>query len=98
VDPGKLLAMEKSDDALTPRERVAVTFARKLTRLGAEVSGADYAALKGEFAEQGALEVLMQACTFNFMNRFTDGLRLPSEDEAVRVYTDVYGKDFTRRR
>jgi hypothetical protein len=25
------------------------------------------------------------------MNRFTDGLRLPSEDEAVRVYLETYG-------
>ena len=97
VDPGKLLAMEKSDDALTPRERVAVTFARKLTRRGSDIGAADYGALKAEFNEQGALDVLMQTSTFNFMNRFTDGLRLPSEDEAIRVYTEVYGKDFTRR-
>jgi hypothetical protein len=30
--------------------------------------------------------------TFNFMNRFTDGLRLPSEEEAIRVYQGVYGE------
>jgi hypothetical protein len=24
------------------------------------------------------------------MNRFTDGLRLPSEDEAVKIYQEVY--------
>lgn len=28
---------------------------------------------------------------FSFMNRFTDGLRLPSEDEAVKTYQEVYG-------
>ena len=28
------------------------------------------------------------------MNRFTDNLGLPSEDEAVRIYRDVYGKDW----
>lgn len=28
------------------------------------------------------------------MNRLTDGLRLPSEDEAVRTYRETYGADF----
>jgi len=28
------------------------------------------------------------------MNRLTDGLRLPSEDEAVRVYRETYGSDW----
>jgi len=32
------------------------------------------------------------------MNRFTDGLRLPSEDEAVRTYLETYGKAFERGR
>ena len=31
VDPGKLVAMKKDDSMLTPRELVAVQFARKLT-------------------------------------------------------------------
>ena len=42
-------------------------------------------------------EVLLQACNFSFMNRFTDGLRLPSEDEAIKIYRDVYKREFTRR-
>ncbi len=28
------------------------------------------------------------------MNRFTDGCRLPSEDEAVRTYRETYSADF----
>jgi hypothetical protein len=28
------------------------------------------------------------------MNRLTDGLRLPSEDEAMRVYRETYGSDW----
>jgi hypothetical protein len=28
------------------------------------------------------------------MNRFTDNLGLPSEDEAVKTYREVYGTDF----
>jgi alkylhydroperoxidase family enzyme len=93
VDPTKLLAMEKDDSALTPRERTAVAFARKVTGSPSTVTDADYATLKAEFREQGALEVLLQTCNFSFMNRFTDGLHLPSEDEAIKVYRDVYGRD-----
>lgn len=97
VDMRKLIAMEKSDDALTPQEKTAVTFARRLTHRASETTAADYRELQKVFGEKGALEVLMQTCTFNFMNRFTDGLRLPSEDEAVRIYREVYGKDFKRK-
>ena len=93
VDPTKLLAMEKDDSALTPREKTAVVFARKLTASASGVTDADYKALRAEFQEQGALEVLLQTCNFSFMNRFTDGLHLPSEDEAIKVYREVYGRD-----
>jgi len=98
VDPTKLLAMEKDDAALTPREKKAVVFARTLTANPSSVTDADYATLKTEFQEQGALEVLLQTCNFSFMNRFTDGLHLPSEDEAVKVYMDVYKKPFVRKK
>jgi AhpD family alkylhydroperoxidase len=93
VDPTKLLAMEKDDSALTSREKTAVLFARKLTATPWATSDADYATLKKEFQDQGALEVLLQTCYFNFMNRFTDGLHLPSEDEAIQVYREIYGRD-----
>lgn len=94
VEPAKLVAMKKDDTALTPRELTAVTFARKVTRDPASVSDEDFRKLKAEFGEQGALEVLLQTCNFSFMNRLTDGLRLPSEDEAVRVYRETYGADW----
>jgi len=91
VDIAKLLAMEKGDDALTPRERAAVVFARKLTARPADIARADWAALETALGRQGAMEVLLQACAFNFMNRFTDNLGLASEDEAVHTYEQVYG-------
>jgi AhpD family alkylhydroperoxidase len=97
VDPTKLLAMEKDDAALTSREKTAVIFARTLTANPSTVTDADYATLKREFQDQGALEVLLQTCNFSFMNRFTDGLRLPSEDEAIKTYREVYGRDAPRR-
>jgi AhpD family alkylhydroperoxidase len=91
VDPKKLLAMKKDDSALTPRELTAVEFARKLTKEPASVTDEDFEKLKKEFGEQGAVEVVLQTGAFAFMNRFTDGLRLPSEDEAVKTYQETYG-------
>ena len=35
--------------------------------------------------------MVLQTCNFAFMNRFTDGLQLPSEDEAIKVYHETYG-------
>jgi AhpD family alkylhydroperoxidase len=94
VSMSKLMAMKKDDEALTPSERTAVLFARKLTRDPVSVNDADYASLKTEFGDRGASDVVLQTCAFAFMNRFTDGLRLPSEDEAVRVYREVYKTDW----
>lgn len=94
VDPAKLVSMKKDDSSLTPRELTAVSFARKVTREPAAVTDEDFNKLKREFGEQGAFEVLLQTCGFSFMNRFTDGLRLPSEDEAVRVYKETYGSNW----
>jgi hypothetical protein len=39
---------------------------------------------------------MLQTCAFAFMNRFTDGLQLPSEDEAIRVYQETYGGAWQR--
>ncbi|MBL8207778.1 MAG: carboxymuconolactone decarboxylase family protein [Blastocatellia bacterium] len=94
VDPAKLMAMAKNDSALTPRELTAVVFARKITREPAKITKSDYEALVKEFTPQGALEVLLQCGNFAYMNRFTDGLRLPSEDEAIETYQETYGKRF----
>jgi AhpD family alkylhydroperoxidase len=96
VNPSKLMAMKKDDSELTPRELTAVTFARKVTAKPGGITDTDYDSVRKEFGEKGALEVLMQTCNFAFMNRFTDGLRLPSEDEAIRVYRETYGGDFQR--
>ena len=91
VEIAKLLAMQKSDDSLTPSEKAAVTFARKLTKTPPQVTKADFAALQTAFPDSQAMEIIMQTCAFSYMNRFTDNLGLPSEDEAVHVYKEVYG-------
>jgi AhpD family alkylhydroperoxidase len=93
VEPAKLLAMQKDDNALDAREKAAVTFARKLTKSATTMTEQDFTALQSGLGnEKEAIDALMQTCAFSFMNRFTDGLRLPSEEEAVRVYQEVYGK------
>ncbi|MBB6052569.1 carboxymuconolactone decarboxylase family protein [Armatimonas rosea] len=98
VEVGKLLALQKSDAALSPDEKAAVDFARKLTKTPGALTEADRLALQKSFPGPAAFEVLHQTCRFAFMNRFTDGLRLPSEDEAVKTYREVYGQDFPEKR
>lgn len=93
VDVGKLVAMKKDDADLTPRELKAVEFARILTKSPTSATNADFAKISGEFGPQGAVEVIMQTSNFAFMNRFTDGLKLPSEDEAIKVYQETYGEN-----
>lgn len=88
------MAMAKNDAALSPRELTAVTFARKITSAPTKLTKSDYDALVKEFQPQGALEVLLQCGNFAYMNRFTDALRLPSEDEAIKTYLETYGKNF----
>jgi uncharacterized peroxidase-related enzyme len=93
VEPATLLAMREGDAVLAPRERAAVTFARKLTRKPGAVRQSDFAALRAGLGDDtDAMDALLQTCAFNFMNRFTDGLRLPSEEEAIRVFQQVYGE------
>lgn len=96
VSVTKLMEMKKDDDALTPQEKTAVFFARKLTKEPGSVTDDDYAALRKEFGDKGASDVVLQTSAFAFMNRFTDGLRLPSEDEAIRVYKEVYGTEWKK--
>lgn len=93
VSPEKLMAMQKGDESLTARERAAVIFARKVTSSPSALTDEDYESLRAQFGEDGALEVLLESCRFAYMNRFTDGLRLPSEDTAVNAYREVYGTD-----
>lgn len=97
VDPKKLLAMKKDDEELTHRELTAVIFARKLTKDPISITDADFSTLKKEFGESGAVEAILQTGAFAFMNRFTDGLRLPSEDEAVKTYKEIYGDQSLKR-
>lgn len=94
VPIAKLVAMKKDDSSLNEQELAAVEFARKLTKDVTSITDEDFVKLQGKFSEIGAIEVVLQTCAFNFMNRFTDNLRLPSEDEAVKIYKETYGRNF----
>lgn len=98
VEVGKLLALQKDDSALTKEEKAAVDFARKLTKEPDKLTEADRQALAVAFPGTKAFDVLQQTCRFAFMNRFTDGLRLPSEDEAVKTYRETYGRDYVNQK
>jgi AhpD family alkylhydroperoxidase len=90
VEISKLLALQKDDSALTREEKAAVNFARKLTARPGSVTDSDWQTLQTAFPEKAAMSILLQTCTFAFMNRFTDNLKLPSEDEAIHIYQEVY--------
>ncbi|MGC4047954.1 MAG: carboxymuconolactone decarboxylase family protein [Armatimonas sp.] len=91
IEIGKLLSLEKSDEALAPEEKVAVSFARKLTKSPSLVDRSDREALAKAFPDGKDLEIVLQTCAFSYMNRFTDNLGLPSEEEAVKIYKEVFG-------
>lgn len=90
VDASKLMAMEKDDSVLTPRELAAVRFARDVTERPTSITADHWTALTSEFGADGALEVLIRACEFALMNRLTDNLGLPTEDVAVQTYLQVH--------
>lgn len=90
VDVGKLLSLQKNDTQLTAEEKAAVHFARKLTKEPGNITDADWTALEARFPKNQATSILLQTCTFAFMNRFTDNLNLPSEEEAIHIYQEVY--------
>jgi AhpD family alkylhydroperoxidase len=96
VDPAKLVSMKKDDSSLTPRELTAVLFARQLTHAPASITDDGYQKLRAEFGDPGALDIVLQTCNFAFMNHFTDGLTMPSEDIAVQTYREVYGIEWKK--
>lgn len=78
-----------SDDALTARQRQAVEFARIVNDDPTAMTDEQFAALRATFTDRGALEILNVAARFNFMNRFTSGLDLPSEQYSIDIYDAV---------
>lgn len=89
VDIAHIARTINSDEALTDRQRQAVEFARIVTDDSTQVTAEEFESLRETFTDRGALEVLHVAARFNFMNRFTSGLGLPSEQVSIDIYDAV---------
>jgi alkylhydroperoxidase family enzyme len=96
--PARMAAAREAGSGLNPAERAALGFARKLTRSPAEVAPSELGGLKAVFGEEGALEIVMQACIYNFMNRFAAAMQLTPEtaEAAPRLPPPAAGTDAPR--
>ncbi len=66
-------------EGFTPAERVALRFARKLTKEPAAVTAADFEELAGVHGRDGALDILWHVSWGNYMTRIADVFQLPLE-------------------
>jgi hypothetical protein len=64
---------------LDAKRRLAMPFARKLTKTPAEIRKADVDALKAEFTEKQIVQLVFAVCHFNTMNRLADAFGVPLE-------------------
>jgi uncharacterized peroxidase-related enzyme len=79
----------EDDPALGPQERAMVAYARKLTREPWAMSAADLDALRATgLTEEQVLDVVLIACTFNFMTRLADGLGVEVEGPKARYVAE----------
>ena len=69
--------------SLDARRRLALPFARKLTREPAQIRQADIDALKAEFTEKEIVQLVFAICHFNTMNRLADAFGVPLEKTNV---------------
>lgn len=86
----KLLAAGVSDDGIaaldsdwsgfTPAERAALAFTKTLTYRPHELTANDVAELTRHYTPAQALEIIVAVAGFNSMNRWTDGLNIPGEE------------------
>lgn len=89
MSPSQIAQIVDSVQLLDKREQRAVLFARQVSDDPTAVSDEQFAELREEFGDRGAMEILQVAARFNFMNRFTSGLRLPPEDAPRETYEQV---------
>jgi alkylhydroperoxidase family enzyme len=69
---------------LTPQERAAFAFARKLSQDAAGLTGADVDELVRHLGTERALDVIWWTCQCHYMTRIADAFQLPLE--IVNVY------------
>jgi alkylhydroperoxidase family enzyme len=79
---GHVFDLEKPG-TLDARRRLAMTFARKLTKEPAQIRQADIDALKAELTEKEIVQLVFAICHFNTMNRLADAFGVPLEKTNV---------------
>ncbi len=75
-----IAALDSDWAALPEKERAAVAFAKKLTFQPHLVAAVDVAALGRHFTPDQCLEIVVAVAGFNSMNRWTDGLNIPADE------------------
>jgi uncharacterized peroxidase-related enzyme len=77
---GDWSALKKGDySRYSTKERVALTYADKLTRAPHDITDADFAPLSGEFSAPEIVDIHLLTGLANLTNRFTDPLALEVE-------------------
>ena len=69
--------------ALTPSERAAYAYARKLSLTPAAVTASDVAELQHYFGPDRTWDVIYWTCRCHYMTRVADAFQLPLEQENV---------------
>jgi AhpD family alkylhydroperoxidase len=73
-----LLAFWHEVDLFTPKEKAALHWTEKLTRLSSgQVSDEDFAIISAQFSEPEIVKITLAIVTINGWNRFGVGFRLP---------------------
>jgi alkylhydroperoxidase family enzyme len=70
-------------EGLDARRRLALPFARKLTRTPEEIERADVEALRAEFTDAEIVQLSFAICHFNTLNRLAEAFGVPLEEGNV---------------
>jgi AhpD family alkylhydroperoxidase len=76
----RIAALDSEWAAFTPAERAALAFTKKLTFEPHLLTAADVEAMTKHYTPAQVLEVVVAVGGFNSMNRWTDGLNIPAEE------------------
>ena len=90
-----IAALDGDWDALPEPERAAVAFAKKLTFQPHSVTAADVAGLGKHFTPAQCLEIVVAVAGFNAMNRWTDGLNIPADENGDFFKKGAAGVDLS---
>ncbi len=81
VSDDGIAALDSDWAVFTPAERAALAFTKTLTYQPHELTAADVAGLKTHYTPAQVLELVVAVAGFNSMNRWTDGLNIPGEED-----------------